>query len=39
MLSRRDFIGIENQMKALSQEQQELESAGFESITVEKGND
>ncbi len=29
LLSRRDFAGIEKQMKAKSQEQQELEAAGF----------
>lgn len=39
MLSRRDFVGIEKQMKAQSQEQQELESAGFATTSVEKSND
>ena len=39
MLSRRDFIGIESQMKAQSQEQQELESAGFGTTQGEKNYD
>lgn len=39
MLSRRDFVGIENHMKAQSQEQQELESFGFSTTSVEKDND
>lgn len=33
MFSRRDFEGVEAQMKAKSQEQQELEAAGFGGMT------
>jgi TRAP-type C4-dicarboxylate transport system permease small subunit len=39
MFTQRNFAGIEEQMKAQSQEQQELKAAGFNNTKMEKNDD